>query len=80
MEKQNKRFNVKYNFDWYHGVDLNKMRKDLDELEQIGVTHIGMGVNKYKGSTEFTIDAYTVRLETDTEFNDRITTLKAKTK
>lgn len=72
MRKQVKRFEVPFNFDWTYGVTIEKLRKDLDELEKLGVKEIDIEVEENWGSASVTIEAFIEREETDEEFEKRV--------
>ena len=72
MEKQVKRFEVPFDFDWAYGVTIEKLRKDLDELEKLGVKEIYIRAEENWGSASVTIEAYIERIETDEEFKKRV--------
>lgn len=67
-----KKTRVDFNFDWTYGVELKKLKEDLDELEKLGVTEIEIDAVDNYGSPSITIDAYIIRTETDEEYNNRI--------
>jgi hypothetical protein len=72
MEKHVKRFEVPFYFDWTYGVTIEKLRKDLDELERLGVKEIDIQAEENSGSASVTIEAFIEREETDEEFNERV--------
>lgn len=72
MEKQIKKFKVPYHLDWTYGVSIEEIRKDLDELEKLGVKQINIESVDYYGSLSVLIEAYTEREETDLEYENRI--------
>jgi len=72
MHKQVKRFEVPFDFDWTYGVTIEKLRKDLDELEKLGVKEIDIQAEGNWGSASVTIEAYIEREETDEEFQKRV--------
>jgi hypothetical protein len=72
MEKQVKRFEVPFNFDWTYGVTIEKLRKDLDELEKLGVKEIDIQAEENCGSASVTIEAFIEKEETDEEFQKRV--------
>ena len=73
MEKQERRFKVDFDFNWTHGVEIKKLKDDLDTLEKLGVTEIEIEAEYNYGSASVTIEAFINRLETDEECNARIT-------
>jgi hypothetical protein len=72
MEKQIRRFKVDFDFDWTYGVEIKKLREDLDALEKLGVTEIEIEPEEIWGSASVNIKAYIDRLETDEELAERI--------
>jgi hypothetical protein len=72
MEKQVKRFEVPFDFNWTYGVTIEKLRKDLNELEKLGVKEIDIEVKENWGSASVTIEAFIEREETDEEFQKRV--------
>ena len=72
MKKQVKRFEVPFNFEWTYGVTIEKLRKDLDELEKLGVKEINIEAEENWGSALVTIEAFIEREETDEEFQKRV--------
>ena len=72
MEKKVRRFEVLFNFDWTYGVTIEKLRRDLDELEKLGVTEIEIKADNSYGCASIEIEAFTNRLETDEEFQERV--------
>ncbi len=71
MKKQTKKFEVPFNFDWTYGVTIEKLRKDLDELEKLGVEEIDIHVEEFWGCASVAIEAFIEREETDEEFEER---------
>ena len=72
MEKQIRRFKVNFDFDWTYGVELKKLKSDIEELEKLGVTEIEIEAEDNWGAPSVTIEAFTKRLETDEEFKERL--------
>ena len=68
MEKQIRRFKVNFDFDWTYGVEIKKLKEDLETLEKLGVTEIEIEAE----DDSVTIKAFAERLETDEEFNERL--------
>jgi len=63
---------VPFNFDWTYGVAIDQLRKDLDELEKLGVTEIDISADENHGCASATIKAFVERQETDDEFEKRV--------
>ena len=72
MEKQIRKFRVNFDFNWTYGVELKKLKSDIEELEKLGVTEVYIKAEDYYGSPSVTIEAFTERLETDEEFKERL--------
>ena len=72
MEKQIRRFKVDFDFNWTYGVEIKKLKEDLDTLEKLGVTEIEIEAEYNYGSASVTIEAFINRLETDEECKNRI--------
>ena len=79
MEKQIRRFKVNFDFDWTYGVEIKKLKEDLETLEKLGVTEIEIEAEDNWGSPSVTIEEFTERLETDEEVSERIR-MKEQTK
>ena len=78
MEKQIKQFDVDFNFDWTYGIEISKLKADLDELEKLGATHIDIEAKVFYDCAELTIEAKCERLETDEEFKKRSNEIKQR--
>lgn len=72
MEKKEIMSNVYFDFNWTYGVEIKKIKEDLDELEKLGVTDILFKAEEFYGETTVVIEAFTKRIETDEEFKKRI--------
>ncbi len=72
LEQKQKDFPINYNFDWTYGVEISKIREDLNELEKLGATHINIEADMYYESASIEINAVCNRLETIEEAQDRI--------
>jgi hypothetical protein len=72
MEKITKRIKLEYPLNWMYGIEISKIREDLDELEQIGATHIEIESYESYGSAFTTIEAVCERIETDEECAKRL--------
>ena len=79
MEKQIRKFKVNFDFDWTYGVQIKKLKEDLETLEKLGVTEIEIEAEDNWGSPSVTIEAFAERLETDEEFKERLR-MKEQTK
>jgi hypothetical protein len=72
MEKQVRNFKIDYLLDWTYGVEISKIRADLDALEKLGATHVEIEHGISYDCSYVEIDAYANRLETDEECKARI--------
>jgi hypothetical protein len=73
MEKQVRRFEVKFYFQWEYGVEISKIRDDLDALEKLGATHVEIEVGVRYDCAYMSFDGYVDREETDEEYLKRTT-------
>lgn len=71
MEKQERNFKLNYQLDWAYGVEISQLKKDIEELEKLGATHVEIESVTSYDSSYIEIDAYCKRIETDEEFNQR---------
>lgn len=53
------------------GIEISQIRKDLDELEKLGATHVEIEASVYYDSGRLEINAISERIETDEEFEQR---------
>ncbi len=72
MDKQVRKFKIDFDFNWTYGVEIKKLREDLDTLEKLGVTEIEIEAEENYGSASVTIEAFINRLETDEECKARV--------
>lgn len=59
-----------YYFDWRHNTPIEQIKKDIVELEKLGVTSIYFGTEDIE--VQANINAYIERMETDEEYEERI--------
>ena len=71
MTKLKKKFEVYYSIEWAHGIEITKLRDDLDALEKLGATHIEMDSYESEDYCHIEIRATCERFETDQEFDTR---------
>lgn len=69
MEKIIRNFPIEYSFDWSGENEISKLKAEIAELENLGVTHICIDV---EDSDEAVFKAIGPRLETDEEYQQRI--------
>jgi 2-methylisocitrate lyase-like PEP mutase family enzyme len=72
MEKETRRFEINYSLDWEYGVEISKLKKDIEELEKLGATHIEIEASVSYDCACLTIEAKAERIETDEEFKNRV--------
>ena len=74
MEKITRNFEVKYSLWWKYGVEISQIKKDIEELEKLGATHVEIDIEyDYEyGDAYIGIKALSNRLETDDEYQQRI--------
>jgi len=72
MEKIVRRFKIDYSLDWTYGLEIKKLREDLEAIEKLGATHIEIEHGISYDCSYVEIDAYAERLETDEECKARI--------
>ena len=69
MEKIEISIKVPYYLEWLDGITLEDLKKDIEELEKLGVNYI----KTYYGADDvIEMEAYIKRLETDEEFKKRM--------
>ena len=78
MEKQVRRFKVKFDFEWKYGVEISKLREDLDALEKLGATHVDIDAYVSYDCAYMSFGGYVDREETDEEYLDRTNKNKAR--
>jgi len=71
MEKEIRRFKVDYSLDWEYGVEISKLRADLDAIEALGATHVEIESCISYDCSYLIIEPVSKRLETDEEFKAR---------
>ena len=66
-------------FDWSGGVALSKIKEDIEKMEAWGINKVYIDTGaSYYGDTWLIQDALICRLETDKEFEARITEENAR--
>lgn len=68
MEKIIRHFPIPFSFDWSGENEISKLKNEIEELENLGVTHISIDV---EDSDEVVFKAMAPRLETDAECEQR---------
>jgi hypothetical protein len=73
MEKQIRNFEIDYKLNWTYGVEISKIKNDIEKLEKLGATHIDIEMNGNNVDELYIeVKASVNRLETDDEYNLRI--------
>ena len=78
MEKLKKQFKVDYCLEWTYGIEITKLREDLDALEKLGATHVDIDSYESYGCSYIEIEAKCERFETDKEFETRLNEIKMR--
>ena len=78
IKKIKKQFEVDYQLDWTWGIEITKLREDLDALEKLGATHVDIESYERYGCSYIEIGAKCERFETDQEFERRINGIKMR--
>ena len=78
MEKEERDFKLEYQLDWTYGVEISKLKSDIEALEKLGATHVEIehGINYDCSYVE--IGAICRRIETDEEFEQRKKEVEAR--
>ena len=71
MEKQEQDFKINYSLDWTYGVSIEQLKKDIEELEKLGATHVNIEHGIDYDCFYVEIGAICRRIETDEEFEQR---------
>lgn len=72
MKKKVRLFPIKYKIDWYWDTEITKIKKDIEELEKLGATHIYFNARYEDEIPLIEIEPYSKRVETDEEFKERL--------
>lgn len=78
MEKQEQDFTINYSLDWIYGVEISQLKKDIEELEKLGATHVNIEPGISYDCSYVEIDAICRRIETDEEFEQRKKEVEAR--
>ena len=78
MEKQEQDFEINYSLNWAYGVSIEQLKKDIEELEKLGATHVD--IEPYISYYCPYIKIYVIcrRIETDEEFEQRKKEVEAR--
>ena len=72
MEKRVKTIKVEYDLQWGNDTEISEIKKDIEELEKLGCTHIDISAYVEYGCAILEITPTVNRLETDEEYADRL--------
>lgn len=72
MEKQTRDFKVKFDIDWTYGIEIKKIREDLDAIEALGATHVHIEPDISYDCPTLEIYAFARRMETDEDVRKRL--------
>lgn len=72
MEKEVRRFKINYPLDWTYGVEIKKLKEDLDAIEKLGATFIEIEHGINYDCSWVSIEPIAVQIETDEECKARI--------
>jgi hypothetical protein len=78
MEKEKFDFKLDYYLDWVGEVEISKLKRDIEELEKLGATHIEVEHGVSYDCSYVDINAFQKRLETDEEFELRKKAVKER--
>ena len=78
MKKLKRSFKVNYTLNWSYGIEISKIREDLDAIEKLGATHVEIEASVQYDSATLEIEAISDRFETDEEYNVRIEEMKRR--
>lgn len=78
MEKIKKDIKLNYPLDWTYGVSIEKLKKDIEEIENLGATHVNIEHGISYDCSYVEIDVICRRIETDEEFEQRKKEVEAR--
>lgn len=78
MKKQVRDFELGISLDWLYGVEISKIKKDLEDIEAMGGTHVEIDYGTFYDVVSIEIKAISRREETDEEMNIRIREQQAR--
>lgn len=80
MGKQNIKAKIHFDFNWTYGIEIKKLKEDLNKLEKLGVSEINIQPYESHGGIFVSIEAFVNRIETDDEYKIRINNEKHRKK
>ncbi len=72
MEKQKRLFRSGHILEWINLVSIKQLKKDIDDIEKLGATHIDISCGISYEAPFVTIEAVCERYETEEEIESRI--------
>lgn len=78
MEKREQDFEINYSLDWAYDVSIEQLKKDIEELEKLGTTHVNIKPVISYDCPYVEIGAICRRIETDEEFEQRKKEVEAR--
>lgn len=63
---------IDYPFDWSYSVSVEQMKKDIEELEKLGATHMNISAETFYDDAYLKINPVCIRMENEQEVADRI--------
>lgn len=78
LQKEKRNFSINREIFWCDEVEISKIRKDLDEVEKLGATHINITHGISYECSYIEMEAVNIRTETDEEFEQRVKEIKEK--
>jgi aerobic-type carbon monoxide dehydrogenase small subunit (CoxS/CutS family) len=71
MERGEQDFKLEYPINWTYEVAISQVKKDIEELEKLGATHIEIDHGITYGCSYVLIYSICRRIETNEEFENR---------
>lgn len=62
---------LNYCLNWEYGIEISKLKNDIEEIEKLGATHVNIDSAIIYDDSYVIIDPICRRLETDEEFETR---------
>ena len=78
MEKLEQDFEINYSLDWAYDVSIEQLKKDIEELEKLGATHVNIEPFIFHDCPSIEINVICRRIETDEEFEQRKKEVEAR--
>lgn len=62
MNKREIKYNIPYELYWEDGIEISKLRANLDSVEKLGATHIDINSIQSYGDCYVDINAYIIKM------------------